>query len=102
MNVRFTRNALAQLDKICADIASQTPRATRDFVKWILIEAVRLRNSPESHQKTDMPGVWVLDVRGYSCLMFYGINDAEQEVHILCIRRSVQALDAAKSSKRAR
>jgi toxin ParE1/3/4 len=90
VNVRYTPKALAQLDAIYSFIESHNPRAGTAVKARIKRAIERLTRFPYSCRVTKQPGVRVLPIVRYPYLIFYAVDEAAQEIHILRVRHSAQ------------
>jgi plasmid stabilization system protein ParE len=90
LKIRYTRKALAQLDEIFRFIEARNPDAAL-AVRWHIIRAIgRLARFPLSSRQTDITGVRVLPITRYRYNVFYAVDEAAREVHILRIRHSAR------------
>lgn len=76
MSVRFTPNALADLESIRSYIHQFNPSAAGRVVALIENVALRLGDFPLSGQPSDQPGVRVLFSRRYPYHLYYRIEPA--------------------------
>jgi toxin ParE1/3/4 len=90
VKIRYTRRAIAQLDSIYSYIEADNPRAAKAVKARIQRAIGRLAQFPYSSRATDRLGVRVLPIVRYPYLVFYSVDDAAQEVHILRIRHSAR------------
>ncbi|MFZ1102133.1 MAG: type II toxin-antitoxin system RelE/ParE family toxin [Hyphomicrobiaceae bacterium] len=90
MNVRYTVKALKQLDEIFSYIAESDPGAAQSVKARIQRAINRLGRHPYSARPTERAGIRVLAVVRYPYLVFYTVDEAAREVHILRIRHSSQ------------
>ncbi|WP_137043489.1 type II toxin-antitoxin system RelE/ParE family toxin [Pseudolabrys sp. FHR47] len=74
MKVRFTPNALADLDAIRSYISQFNPPAAGRVIALIEQIALRLGEFPEAGQPSDHPGVRVIFSRRYSYHVYYRIE----------------------------
>jgi plasmid stabilization system protein ParE len=71
-------------------IAERNPSAAGRVKARIKRAIERLGRHPYSARHTERPGIRVLPIVRYPYLVFYTVDEAAQEVHILRIRRSSQ------------
>jgi addiction module RelE/StbE family toxin len=90
VKIRYTRKALAQLDQIYLYIEGHNPRAAKRVKARIKQAIGRLARHPYSCRATEHPGIRLLSVVRFPYLVFYSVDDAAREVHILRIRHSAQ------------
>jgi len=90
VKVRYTRKALAQIDAIFSFIERENPRAAEAVDARIKRAIGRLARFPYSCRATDRLGIRVLPIVRYPYLVFYSVDEAKQEVHILRVRHSAQ------------
>jgi toxin ParE1/3/4 len=89
MNVRFTRKALADIDRLRSFIAKENPTAAYRLVTHLLELSWALGDNPKEGRRTDEPGIHVLIAPPVNYLIFYRI--AEAEVQILHIRHTARS-----------
>ncbi len=90
MKIRYTAKALRQLDEIFSYIAERNPSAARRVKARIKGAIKRLNRHPYSARPTERPGIRVLPIVRYRYLVFYTVDEATKEVHILRVRHSSQ------------
>ena len=90
MKVRYTPKALAQLDQIYSYIEAHDPRAAKRVKARIKQAIERLARHPYSCRASEHPGIRVLSIVRYPYLVFYSVDEAAQEVHILRIRHGAR------------
>lgn len=90
MKVRYTAKALRQLDEIFSYIAEQDPGAAQRVQARVKQSILRVGRHPYSARPTERFGIRVLPIVRYPYLVFYAVDEAAREVHILRIRHSSQ------------
>ena len=86
MRVRYSPQALLQLEEIYSYIAQHNPRAAKAVVARIEELCEKLGEFPGMGSTTDHPGVRMLPVVRYPYVIFYLLIPEEDEVRILRIR----------------
>jgi plasmid stabilization system protein ParE len=71
-------------------LEGRNPRVAKRVRARIKQAIGRLARHPYSCRATEHPGIRVLSVVSYPYLVFYSVDDAAREVHILRIRHSAQ------------
>jgi plasmid stabilization system protein ParE len=93
MKVRFTRDALADLDSALTYIRSRSPAGAKRIRSRIL-EVIRpLRRFPGIGTATDDEGTRMLVATPYPYLIFYEIDYSAREVIILHVRHGARDRD---------
>lgn len=90
MKIRYTQKALAQLDQVYSDIEAHDPRAAARVAARIQRAIERVARYPYSCRASELPGIRVLTIVRYPYLVFYTVDEAAQEVHILRIRHGAR------------
>jgi plasmid stabilization system protein ParE len=90
VKIRYTARALAQLDEIYSYIETHNPGAAKRVKSRIKQSIGRLVRHPYSCRPTENPAIRVLAVVRYPYLVFYSVDEAANEVHILRIRHSAR------------
>ena len=90
MKVRFSSRALVELERILDHIESQSPTAARRVSARIKKAIERIGRFPYSSRPTSKPEVHVLPLVRYPYLIFYRVDEAAQEVHILRVRHDAR------------
>ena len=88
MKICYARKAITQLDAIFAYIQANDPRAAEKVIARISHAIDRLAQFRYSSRETNRRRARVLPIVKYPYLVFYKIDDAAQEVHILRVRHS--------------
>jgi toxin ParE1/3/4 len=86
MKVRFTRPALADLDRIHAYISEHNPVAASRVVTRLVDRALHLASAPYQGRQVDEPNARVVVVPRYRYFIFYTIDGDES--HITHIRHT--------------
>jgi len=81
MSVRYTRDALRDLDQISAYIARHNANAAADLLTSVETVVARLDRFPRSAQETEMTGVRGAPVLRYPYIIFYSIEDHGITIH---------------------
>ena len=90
MKLRFTRRAVDDLNKIAAYLTVRSPSASRR-VRATILELIRLLASyPRAGTATTTEGVRKLVTRKYAYLVYYAIDERENEVAILGLKHLAQ------------
>lgn len=94
MRVRYTPRALAQLDRILSYVGERNPVAAKKVAAQLKAGVERAALFPWSSRAVKKTTVRVLPVLKYPYLIFYEVDEAEQEIVIVSIRH--QARNPAK------
>lgn len=90
MKVRFTKPALAELDSIFAYIHQHNPIAAGQVVTRVREITSQLGRFPNMGQRKYKPGVRMITVRRYPYLIFYTVDNENDEVLILSVRHAAR------------
>lgn len=90
MKVRYRPTALAQIDAIFAFISDRNPAAADRVLATIKRSIDRLAEFPYSARASEVPGIRELPIVRYPYIVFYTVDDAAQEVHVLRVRHTSQ------------
>jgi toxin ParE1/3/4 len=88
VKIRYRPTALAELDAIFARITAQNPAAAQRVIASIKRSIDLLADFPRSARQSEIPGI-----REMPFIVFYTIDDAAQEVHVLRVRHTSQDPD---------
>jgi addiction module RelE/StbE family toxin len=81
MSVRYTRDALRDLDQISAYIARHNVNAAADFLASVETVVARLERFPRSAPETEMKGVRGTPALHLPYIIFYSIEDHGITIH---------------------
>ena len=90
MKIRYTPQALPQLDEIFSYIETENPAAAPKVKARLKQSIERLGRFPYSCRVTETPDIRVLAVVRLRYLVFYAVDEGTQEVQILRVRHSSQ------------
>ena len=90
MKVRYRPKALSQLDAIFAGLEAENPSAALKVVRSIKSSIERLADFPHSGRPSEVPGIRELPIVRYPYVVFYTVDVARDEVHILRMRHTSQ------------
>ena len=90
MKIRYRPAAVAQLDAIFSHIAGHNRPAGHRVMSTIKRSIERLADFPHSARSSEVPGIRELPIVRYPYIVFYTVDDAAQEVHILRVRHTSQ------------
>jgi toxin ParE1/3/4 len=88
LKIRYHRSAVRQLDKIFTDITLVNPRAAHRVNQAVKRSIERLASFPYSTRASEVPGIRELPVVRYPYNVFYSVDEAAREVHILRVRHT--------------
>jgi len=81
VNVRYTRNALRDLEQISSYLAARNVKVAADVLAAVEDVASRLERFPYSAQATEMPGVRAAPVTGFPYIIFYTVENPDVVIH---------------------
>lgn len=81
MSVRYTRDALRDLDQISAYIARQNVKAAADLLAAVETVVARLERFPISAPETEMKGVRSTPALHFPYIVFYTAEDHGITIH---------------------
>lgn len=90
MKVRYRPTALAQIDAIFAFISERNPSAADRALATIKRSIDRLAEFPYSARSSEVPGIRELPIVRYPYIVFYTVDEAAREVHVLRVRHTSQ------------
>ena len=90
MNVRFSRDALAELDEIFSYIGAHSAAGAKRTQQRILAVIEYLKRFPRIGTPTDDAVTRMLVANPYPYLIFYEIDEAATEIIILHIRHGAR------------
>lgn len=93
MKIRFTRDALADLDEILEYIEERSGQGAVSTKRRILEVIAPLKQFPRIGTPTDMAGIRMLVATPYPYLIFYECDDASEVVVIHHIRHGRRERD---------
>ncbi len=88
MTVRYTRDALQDLDQISAYLTERNPKTAAAVLDAVETVVSRLDRFPYSAQQTEMAGVRATPVLRYPYIVFYRVR--ESGIEILYIRHAAR------------
>ena len=88
MTVRYTRDALQDLNEISSYLAERSPSAAAAVLDTIERTASRLDRFPYSAQETEMPGVRATPALPFRYIIFYRAR--QSDVEILYVRHAAR------------
>jgi addiction module RelE/StbE family toxin len=80
MHLRYTREALRDLDEISSYIAERNVAAAAAFLNAVATVAQRLAQFPLSAAETEMTGVRAAQVLRFPYIIFYTVEDGDDVV----------------------
>lgn len=81
MSVRYTRDALRDLDQISSYLADHDPAVAAALLDAVDAVVARLARFPFSAQATEMPGVRAAPVLRYPYIVFYTAEAGDVVIH---------------------
>jgi len=81
MSLRYTRDALRDIDEISTYIGEHNVVAGAAFLDAFAAVARRLEQFPHSAQLTEMAGVRATPVQRFPYLIFYTVDDNDVVIH---------------------
>ncbi|MBM3526964.1 MAG: type II toxin-antitoxin system RelE/ParE family toxin [Alphaproteobacteria bacterium] len=81
MSVRYTRDALHDLDQISSYIAQHNTRAAAAVLEAVETVARRLGRFPYSAQATEMPGIRATPIARFPYVVFYSVEGSDVVIH---------------------
>lgn len=81
MSVRYTRDALRDLDQISSYVAEQNVAAAAGFLDAVETVTARLDRFPFSAPQSEMPSIRAASVLGYPYIIFYTIDGDHVTIH---------------------
>lgn len=81
MSLRYTREAIRDLDQISSYLAERNPIVAAAFLDAVETVARRLEQFPRSAAQTEMAGVRAAPVLRFPYLLFYTIEERDVVVH---------------------
>lgn len=88
MRIRYRPTALAQIDAIFAYIREHNPAAGDRVIRTIKQSIDRLAEFPRSGRPSEISGIRELPIVRYPFIVFYTIDDAALEIHVLRVRHT--------------
>lgn len=98
MKVRFTKEALADLDTIFAYIAKDNPAAAARVVERISQAADLLREFPRMGRRSSEPGVFEAIVRGLPYIVVHELDRKRGAVVVLRVYHAARKRPTQRSS----
>lgn len=83
MSVRYTREALGDLDQISSYLAEHNPAVAATFLNAIKSVVERLARFPRSAQVSEMPSIRAAPVLHYPYIVFYTAEDSDIVIHYI-------------------
>jgi len=90
VKVRYTPSANAELGAVLEYIAQYSPQGARKVQARIGDMISLLSQYPYAGSQTDDPGLRYIIASPYPYLIFYEVNEAEDEVVIITVRHSAR------------
>jgi addiction module RelE/StbE family toxin len=91
VKIRYRPTALAELDAIFARITAQNPAVAQRVMAASIKRSIDLlADFPRSARQSEIPGIREMPIVRYPYIVFYTIDDAVEEVHILRVRHTSQ------------
>ncbi len=90
MKIRYRPTALAQIDAIFAFVSERNPAAADRVMRTIKQNIDRLSEYPYSARCSEVAGIRELPIVRYPYTVFYTVDEAAQEVHVLRVRHTSQ------------
>ena len=90
MKVRWSANAVHELDEILSFIAERNPSAAHAVADLIWERTRLLGEFPLAGHKTDLATVRALSVVHYPFVIFHRVDDAKDEIVILSVRHTAR------------
>ncbi|NEW91876.1 type II toxin-antitoxin system RelE/ParE family toxin [Rhodopseudomonas sp. BR0M22] len=90
MKVRWSENAVHELDEILSFIAERNASAARAVANLIWERTRLLGEFPLAGHKTDLTTVRALSVVRYPFVIFHKVDEAKDEVVILSVRNTAR------------
>lgn len=81
MSVRYTREALDDLNQISSYLAKHNPAVAAALLEAVEAVVARLDRFPMSAQATEMPGVRAAPVHRYPYIIFYTAEAGDIIIH---------------------
>jgi addiction module RelE/StbE family toxin len=81
MSVRYTREALQDVDEIASYIAERNPRAAAKVVEAVEAVVARLDRFPLSAPHTEMPGIRSASALRFPYIIFYSVEEHGVPIH---------------------
>jgi toxin ParE1/3/4 len=81
MSVRYTRDALYDLDQISSYLAEHDPAVAAALLDAVESVVARLTRFPMSAQTTEMPGIRTAPVLRYPYIVFYSVETGDITIH---------------------
>jgi plasmid stabilization system protein ParE len=88
MKLRLTKRAVRDLDGISEFIAQHSPAAAKRVRGSILKSVETLALFPHVGHRQNISGVRKLVTRKYSYLVYYVVEEASSEVHVLTVQHA--------------
>jgi toxin ParE1/3/4 len=90
VKVRYTPSANAELGAVLEYIRERSPRGARKVRARIGDLISLLSQYPYAGSQTNDPGLLCVTASPYPSLIFYEVNEAEEEVIIIAVRHSAR------------
>lgn len=81
MSVRYTRDALHDLDQISSYLAQHDPAVAAALLDAVELVVARLARFPLSAQATELPGVRAAPVQRFPYIIFYTADANDVTIH---------------------
>jgi toxin ParE1/3/4 len=81
VSVRYTRDALHDLDQISSYLAKRNIRAAAAILDAVETVVARLGRFPYSSQTTEMPGIRAAPVARFPYIVFYSVENGDVVIH---------------------
>ena len=88
MNVRYTANALANIDEILSYVSRDNPKVAASILARVEQVAAHIADFPRAAYETDALGVRVIPLGRFPYLLFYTVE--RNEVVILHVRHAAR------------
>lgn len=88
--IRYLPTAVRQLDEIFTYIDARNRAAARRVAVAIRRSIERLADFPYSSRPSEVPGIRELPIVRYPYIVFYAVDDAAREVHVLRVRHTAR------------
>jgi addiction module RelE/StbE family toxin len=95
MRLRFSERAVRDLSEIGNYLYVRNPAAARRVRAAILDSVKSLRVAPRSGRRQHVEGVRKLVVRRYPYLIYYALEEAEDEIVVIAIQHSARRREFA-------
>jgi toxin ParE1/3/4 len=89
VKLRYTKRALADLDRILSYIAQRSPQGANSVARQVDETVRRVKDFPRSGRTTNRPNIRLCVVEGYPYLIFYRIT-RRSEISVVHIRHAAR------------